>query len=167
MTSERITGRGNACAADEMHCTREELECASGLTWILLGPFVAPRSGAGSLLSRPVIWHARQQGEQDLDGAKTSVCASPVIASQRTQYAMLSAFDHRVRVLHDFSVGRVTRCLDNVWGAAYGIKSTYILICRHFTRRSRAGFPSFVALLLPAMSNIAFLLCPSISMEWG
>lgn len=59
----------------------------------------------GSLLSRPVIWHARQQGEQDLEGANTSVCASPAIASQRTQYTimMLSAFDHRVRVLHDLA----------------------------------------------------------------
>jgi hypothetical protein len=95
-----------------MHCLREELE--SGLTWMLLGFFVAPRSCVGSLLSQPVIWHARQQGEQDLEGTKTSACTSPAIASQRTQYAMLSAFDHRVRVLHDISVGRITRCLDNV-----------------------------------------------------
>ncbi|KAG2047905.1 hypothetical protein BDR06DRAFT_976363 [Suillus hirtellus] len=31
----------------------------------------------------------------------------------RTQYTVLLAVDHRVRVLHDL-VGRVTRCLDNV-----------------------------------------------------
>lgn len=96
-----------------MHCLREEHECVpSGLTWILSGSFVAPRSCAGS---QPATWRAQQQGEQDpWHEAKTSVCASPAIASQRTQYAILVASDHRVRVLHDFGVGRVTRCLDNV-----------------------------------------------------
>jgi hypothetical protein len=96
-----------------MHCFREEHECVpSGLTWILSGSFVAPRSCAGS---QPATWRAQQQGEQDpWHEAKTSVCASPAIASQRTQYAILVASDHRVRVLHDFGVGRVTRCLDNV-----------------------------------------------------
>lgn len=85
---------------------------------ILLIPFVAPRSGAGSLLSRPVIWHARQQGERDLEGAKTSVCASPAIASQRTQYTMLSVFDHRVRVLHDFASAVSHAASTNVWGCS-------------------------------------------------